>query len=534
MSIEGYLKGPQGHFVRALESFLTALWGALGSAEVPFPGGSGSPEEEAWLEHAVVHEMRGQIRERLVSSLLVGQVRRIALEAWRRAAPPQELRSTVDPKWIVRVLTRNRRIVRTPQELFSLLEAHFKTCERQPQRCGKMRTGNQTLQRAFSSWFRRSKAVAQALRQVERLGMSQGDLFIYLSTQRKLDCCLDLALTTEDLEVEAARLPLWARDASRWYRELRRRRSQTEMMVLDEDGRDRTGSDGDLVPRIGVELEDQLQFVASLCGEVLRSRHPADQFVVRVVWGLILASVLEADTDDQDHALSGILRTLAVESALPAALAEAEERLSDAERKRRWKRPVLRLALLGALDAQLYEQERRAMLERSDPLFRKIVESVEDVGPRTSTALLTGTLPGHLADPARLDALAAEEQRDRHFAIAVHLLRDIYDEALGALSQALSRKAESLDDFFLSSSAGRSQDRLRINPSALMFACRFSEAKLDEREAHPDLDRQADPATTVSDDTISEEPWKQCLTEEERELLSLLESDEQTEARWTS
>ena len=531
--MQDLLSGPQGQFIRALEQYVAALWDALGEAGLPFPDSRSERSDKAWQEHPLVREMRDQVRSKFLAALDSGQIRRVAFDAWRRSSGARSDRWTLAPAWVTRTLMRNRRIIRSPQDLFDCLEAHFRICSIHPLRCVRMAAGAAAAQRGFESWLRRSRAARRALQVIERRGLSQGDLFIYLLTQRQLDCCLVLALTTEGLDVEASVLPLWARDATRWFREVQSRRLRTEMVVLDETtGKTRAWSTGELTPRIGVELADQLRLVAEVSARALDARHPADRFVVRLIWELTLDLMLETEAPDGEQSLASILRTLAAETPLLDALAETRDRLFEAELRRRWKRPVLRLTLLGALDATLYEQERQGFLRRSDPMYKKIVESVEDVAPETSTSLRSGLLPTLLRDPVRLGALGEREKRDPLFRLTVHVLRDIYDEAMGSITESVSQEIGSLDGFFLSSSsAQRTADSHRINPAALIFASHFAAQEL----LWPDVPAPSEPRSLegaeLFDDGVSEVSWKECLTEDERELLSLLEAHEQTEAQ---
>lgn len=518
MEFKELLTGPHQRFNRAARCFAVALSDALGELDVRLPAG---PLDGDGAGAVPLKATRRQARQRLRRFISEGSVHAEARTAWKRGQTRSgHMDCQVEARWPLLLLMRNRRIVRTPQELFDLLDRHCPVCPSGCHRCLSLGKGYREVREGFSLWFRRSKTVRDVLKRVESTWLPIGELTIYLYTQRRFDCAVDLALATGTLDEEAYRLPLWARDATRWYREKECRRHRAPAASLDDQGGvARTLAAPSEGPALGLELQEQLQLAGDVVDDVLQQRHPADQLVVYTMWNLILEALRDPAGPDQDGIIAAGLRSMAATSPLVDALEEVRDRLSLGEQGRRWKRPVVRLVILGCIDRTSYVKEKKRYLARNNSLYRKIVESVEDAWPPEQISLRN--LTAAFLDKDSQEIWARRETADDVFRLAVHLLRDIYDESMAVIHESVAEELQGADDFFLMSNCrGSSRASARINPWAIVLAHHFSHLHMtgtpvDDEASHGD--RYSGPAENGEGDT-----WEYGLSDEERDLVNYL------------
>ncbi|MFH1531055.1 MAG: hypothetical protein ABIK09_10030 [Pseudomonadota bacterium] len=222
-----------------------------------------------------------------------------------------------------------------------------------------------------------------------------------------------------------------------------------------------------------------------------------------------------------DGILAAAMRCISAKAPLVDVLEGVRDRLTLDESTMRWKRPVVRLLLLSCMNRRGYLEEKRRCLSRSTPLYRKVVDSVEDTGPLSRAPLRD--LTSDFLDRKLQMAWQFRETKDETFHLAVHLLRDIYDESMSVILDSVTERVPELDDFFHVSDT-RKKDRGRgvrgINPWAVVFAYHFFHQHQSEGPI------QSPPFVPGLDLVHGEDPeeWETKLSEEERELLQYLRS----------
>ena len=479
------------HFEESREFLLLAANKALGALELELPESSETISKD-WLVPHTLWAMRERELERFVD-LSLDSSRRDTLASVRKQSlrEKRDCPCPTDPALVLEYLfgaTPNApKTARARLCLFDAVTLHALNCEDCPGICTDLRTALTLFDAGYTL------LLAQVLNGKElnhRYHRLSSELWTYARDERFFDF-VDGFLTHVSGPAESERHfnhwlkrltdPAFARERMR-----RKRESNVSQECLQNIGENTTygqqnGSMGLASPIDAIDVAmGSLQSVLADCKrmgdflyEQLLNLHAADGQLIKMTWFSQVENLMKDAESSPEPGSSGEDRSsisdlhvrMAEVSNLAQILTETEQRLPKKARNMRWKRKVIRLALLRRFWPPLYALARGEMAEsetfkhRKDRSRLKLQLAVIKVGSRIiekhvplndddNPHMPLSELVDRTWKQAEQIRAVASEQKSQHAAQAGGEVRQLYEDSLKSLMDTLDGLEVAQEPFF--------------------------------------------------------------------------------------